>query len=168
MVEGPDQLIQDAPEACAENDRLENFRSAVFELKYTISHIEKKYPFLGNELSSLCEETISRLSWPADAGISPEAMGPASLPPPAAAADITAHAASAEVPLTAEAPALPVIEVKPVLNNNGNRVAYSLDAAGGILVKGLDKMGDGIIIVFEKLLSLGTRGRKEPPVTEIP
>lgn len=167
MAHDLDQLMQDSPDACAGNDRLENFRSALFELKYNISHIEKKYPFLGTELSSMCEDTISRLSWPSSLEISPTAMEPASLPllsendavaPP--------DTAPGEMPVSIEQSLPPVIESTPVLTGNGNRVAYSLDAAGGILVKGLDKMGDGIIIAFEKLLSLGPRGRKQPPVME--
>jgi hypothetical protein len=169
MAEDLDQLMQDIPEACAEDDRLENFRSALFELKYNISHIEKKYPFLGTELSSLCEETITRLPWPSSTEMSSVEMETASLPLPVAAGDIAVPDAPAvEVTFSVGPSGPPVIEVTPGPNNNGNRVAYSIDAAGGILVKGLDKMGDGIIMAFEKLLSLGPKSRKEPPVMEPP
>jgi len=166
MLEVPEQLMQDTPEACAENDRLENFRSAVFELQYNISHIEQKYPFLGTELSSLCEETISRLSWPTGTDTPPVAMGPANLPLPAAVADVQ-QSTTPEITPPVEQPGTTVIEATDGLNKNANRVAYSLDAAGGILVKGLDIMGDGIIIAFEKLLSLGAKGRKGPSAMEV-
>ena len=33
---------------------------------------------------------------------------------------------------------------------------------GGILGKGLDRMGDGIIYVFEKLISIGSPKKKKP------
>jgi len=154
--------------ACAETDRLENFLSALFELKYSISHIEKKHPFLGTELSSLCEETISRLSWPPCAETEVVAMEPARLPLPVGPVNMPPpEPTPAQMPSVTGQAGIPVIESpQPVINNN-NRVVYSLDAAGGILITVLDKMGDGIIMAFEKLLSLGPKGRKPPPVVEI-
>jgi hypothetical protein len=167
MAEDLDQLIQDAPGSCIADDRRENFRSAVFELKYNICHIEKKYPFLGTELSSMCEDTISRLSWPSPADILPVNNQPSSLP-----VLIENSAQPDSVPAGIPAPveqSLPsAVEVSPHVTGSGNPVAYGLDAAGGVLVKGLDKMGDGIIIAFEKLLSLGPKSRKQPPVMEKP
>jgi hypothetical protein len=167
MAEYLDQLTQDTTEACAGNNRLENFLSALFELKYNISHIEKKYPFLGTELSSLCEDTISRLSRPCTSEMPPVVME-ASLPLPVEAADIPFPMASAaEMPVSTLQAGPPVIERPMTAARTNNPVAYSLDAAGGILVSGLDKMGDGIILAFEKLLSLGPKGRKQPPAIEL-
>ena len=37
------------------------------------------------------------------------------------------------------------------------------DRAGDYLVTGLDKMGDGVIFVFERLLSAGARKKIESP-----
>ncbi len=168
MAEDLEQLMQDTAEACAEDDRLENFLSALYELKYNISHVEKKYPFLGNELSSLCEETISRMSRPSCIEIPPGVMEPASLPLTVEAGVIPfpgAAAAGAQFSTAQAGP--PVIESPSTVIRANNPVAYSLDAAGGILVTGLDKMGDGIILVFEKLLSLGPKGRKQPPVIDL-
>lgn len=145
--------MQDLPVASPENDRLETFRAAVFELNYNISHIEKKYPFLGTELSSICQATISRLASPSATEITQPVV---EMP--------CTH--RIEEPVSIDHAGLHGNDIPVAAANAGNRVAYSIDAAGGFLVTGLDKMGDGIIMVFAKLLSLGARDRKQPPAIE--
>lgn len=163
MAEYLSQPTEDIPAACAGTDRLENYLSALFELKYNISRIEKKYPFLGNELSSLCEEAISRVSVIPSADLLPDELIHGSLPMPVPDRSITIpekdqpNAVFAGERLPAAAAALPQ-SAKAVASGP---VAYSLDAAGGMLITALDKMGDGIIAAFEKVLWLGQKVRKQ-------
>lgn len=149
----------------AETDRLENYLAAVFELKYNISHIEKKYPFLGNELSSLCEETIVRISRSAAAGLKPDEPARDCLSLPAAESAVTLPEKDRlnAVSCGQTPPAAAVIQPHSAARGAAGPVTCSLDAAGGILITALDKMGDGIIVAFEKVLWLGQRLRRQSP-----
>ena len=154
--------IEDLPAACPEDDRLENYLSALFELKYNISHIEKRYPFLGTELSAMCEDAISRLSPSAAQDLVPDELVLGHLP--LQLADSAAEPPIADLPnaVFAGATLPPVLEPAQPEDRTASPVAYTLDAAGGILVSALDKMGDGIILAFEKLLWLGQRATGQP------
>ncbi len=151
------------PAGCVDSDRLGNYLAALFELKYNISHIEKKYPFLGHELSTLCEEAISRISSAPTADLLPDDLIHGSLPVPVPESsiiiqekDVPTAIFAGERPHTAAA-----APPQSATTGPAGPVACSLDAAGGILITALDKMGDGIIAAFEKALWLGQKLRKQ-------
>jgi len=166
MADQPDRLIHDMPEASFIGDRLENFLSALFELKYSISHIEKRYPFLGNELSTICEETLARLSSPAPLGPPSVDIEPAHLPLPAKISNNISAGQSSREEILSDQHLEPEIEMPHATAGSKNPLVNSVDAAGGLLITCLDKAGDWIILAFEKLLAPGQKERKQPPIMQ--
>lgn len=142
-------------------DRLESLICALMELKSNISLVEQQHPALSNDLSSLCDLAINHLNRPEDV--------PAMTVQPST--DLQPQ------PLAAAAPGMgQESKTGCILNGTGpderpakrkNFLLSILDWAGDGMVNGLDKMGDGVIFVFEKLLSLGPQkktGASEDPV----
>lgn len=167
MEENSEEIGLDSYLTDSTQDRLDNFVSALFELKYNIASVEKKHSFLGSELSAMCEQAISQLTLPAEGSELPVVMETATLSMPKM---------PAEPVLTLDNPpdtSMPTGQPDPLSSHTpspaGNRkhpVAGSLDTAGDFIITGLDKMGDGIILIFEKLLALGSRNRKHPSLTQ--
>jgi hypothetical protein len=58
---------------------------------------------------------------------------------------------------------IPSSELNGMPNINRHPLSSIFDRAGDYLETGLDKMGDGVIFVFEKLLSPGARKKIESP-----
>ncbi|GEM_PF-446500 len=162
----------------AGRDRLSSMLSALNQLKSNISRIESKHPALGDELSSLCGQVIEHLNRPDEdepesvASNDPEetaqpqgapplnAVAPVYhqetdlLPPPAGRAQGSASSEGRQGGISVD-PVTPAAGPNPD-GHHSNPIAVAFDAAGGHLASGLDKMGDGIIFAFEKLLRLET------------
>jgi hypothetical protein len=139
-------------------DRLESLICALIELKSNISIVEQQHPALSNDLSSLCDIAIAHLNRP-DGGRPPQS--------PAAGGE-TSQCTPTE-PVSAPPPGpkdvkntVPVYESTP--NQHTNSFNSIFDRVGDHLITGLDKMGDGVIYVFEKLLSPGSQ--KKPGSNE--
>lgn len=154
------------PEASLTEDRLENFLSALFELKYSISNIEKRHPFLGNELSTICEETLARLSPPAALETPSMDIEPVHLPLPDKISDNISAGQSSGKEILSDQHLEPEIEMLHATVGSKNPLVNSVDAAGGLLITCLDKAGDWIILAFEKLLAPGQKERKQPPIMQ--
>jgi hypothetical protein len=134
--------------ALYDQERIDFFLAALQEFRTRLSAIETQHPFLRHDFSSACDDAISRLS---SAESLPENISPPSCEEPpggfkfddAALCDYVAHEIARELPLA---------------QTRNNPVVNTLDRAGGYLVLGLDKMGDGIIMAFESILKLGNPG----------
>lgn len=132
-------------------DRLESLICALIELKSNISIVEQQHPALSNDLSSLCDIVIAHLNR-SDASPLPQPLaeeGEASQCPPA---EITA--ARLQAPKDLEN-LISAYESTP--HQHPNPLNSIFDRMGDHLITGLDKMGDGVIYAFEKLLSLGSQ-----------
>lgn len=121
----------------------ERFIASLVKLKSDIEHAESQLPSLGNELSSLCETAIEHLLMPDEGGMS---MSPA-----------PASLRATESEATQGMPSEPETER---LKSTDQRVGV-FNNEGGFVGKGLDRMGDGIIYVFEKLISIGSPKKKK-------
>ncbi|MBN1691574.1 MAG: hypothetical protein JW901_11180 [Dehalococcoidia bacterium] len=162
-----DQPITPAGITCAEpagtpgQDRLESLIHALIELKSNIAVVEQRHPTFSNDLSSLCDIVIEYLRRPEDA-CPPQSPEPciSFQPEPCRTFDYVPEAIVPDEALACAA-LIKAPQEKP------NPIAAVFDRAGDGMIKGLDKMGDGIIFIFEKLLSLGPRkknGNSQDPV----
>ena len=116
------------------SQKLESLLSALNRLKSDISGVEARHPGFGSELSSLCDSVITdlnRLNSP-DRGV--QQATPNDL-------DVT----------SGKQAALP--DLIPTAKHATNPVFSVIDKAGGHLIKGLDKTGDGIIFILAKLFA---------------
>ena len=124
---------------------------ALQELRYEISCIEQKHQFLGTDFTSLCDDAISRLQ----------------THPPLYSVDPSRHHEECEEIRSLREmeqrsnppniqPGEPVILASTI--NHRNLLTSAFDSAGHYLEFGLDKMGDGIIFVFEHMLKIGGGG----------
>jgi len=140
-------------------DRLESLLCALIELKSNITIVEQQHPSLNNDLSSLCDLVIDHLNRPLDT--IPQESAPECNNPPDQPEIASSQAAEHEEnpPELSSCPPSSELNGIPLLNRNP--LATIFDRAGDYLVTGLDKMGDGVIFVFEKLLSPGTRRKTE-------
>jgi hypothetical protein len=116
------------------SQKLERLLKSLNRLKSDISEVESRHPGLGSELSSLCGTIIADLN---------------SLNPP----DRQAQQPAGNGPsvTSAEQEALP--ELAPTTGSAANPVFSVIDKAGTHLIKGLDKTGDGIIFILDKLFT---------------
>lgn len=139
-------------------DRLESLICALIELKSNIKLVEEQHPALGNDLSSLCDLAISHLSQPGDTPPEQPAL-PRSQQEPAG---VTADQCLDLINRPAQ------INYKAMPEQGTSRkkdfIISVFDKAGDCMVSGLDRMGDGIIFAFEKLLSLAPQ--KKPRDSE--
>lgn len=149
----------------AAQDRLENFLSALFELKYNISNIEKKYPFLGSELSSLCDQALSQLS---DIAAGKDQSTPGQSDEVQEIIAENTNPKSQEISPECPFPSQIFSSVEETTRahrvcRRTNPFVYWLDLTGGYLVTALDRMGDFIISIMEKILSVEPEtGEKRP------
>jgi hypothetical protein len=145
------KLIDDTGRpAIHDRDRIDSFLSALREFKTRLSAIESEHPFLRNDFSSACDEAISRLSSPVSL---PENISPYPCGEPEDGFTFDERELYDSI--------VKENALEPRANQqHPNPVVVALDRTGGYLVLGLDKMGDGIITVFESLLKLGNPGRK--------
>lgn len=146
-------------------DSLESLIISLIELKSNIMRVEEQHPAMGCDLSSLCDIVIEHLNRPDDA-----------LPP----VETPLHVQIAEASVPGRGgndnpwhKSKPAVQTAPEAHepgnpkkNKANPVAAAFDRTGDYLVRGLDRMGDGVIYVFEKLISIGSPGKKEPPEEE--
>jgi hypothetical protein len=130
---------------------LESLICALIELKSNISIVEQQHPALSNDLSSLCDIVLAHLNR-SDAGPLPQLpiMGAETLHCPPATPFVPSLPAPEDVENHVSAH-----ESSP--QQHTNRLNSIFDRLGDYLITGLDKMGDGVIFTFEKLLSLGSQ-----------
>ena len=114
--------------------RLEPLLRALNRLKSDISGVEAHHPGLGNELSSLCETVIAELN----SFYSDNEEGQ------------KADRDNLKVSSDKQA-AIP--DLIPRVKHGANPVLSAIDKAGGQLITGLDKAGDGIIFILGKLFA---------------
>lgn len=114
------------------SQKLEHLLSALNRLKSDISGVEARHPGLGSELSSLCDTVIADLN---------------SLNYRDLAGQITDRD---NLSITSERQAT-VPALIPVVKHGTNPIISAVDKAGSYLITGLDKTGDGIIFVLEKI-----------------
>ena len=142
-------------------DRLESLLCALIELKSNISVVEQQHPSLSKDLSSLCDLVIDHLNRPTDT--TPLEITPESNNPPAQTEISSSKTAEHEENLLESSGYPPSSELNGMPITNKHRLSSIFDRAGDYLETGLDKMGDGVIFVFEKLLSPGARKKIESP-----
>jgi hypothetical protein len=147
-------------------DPVEALLSAVQQLKANISRVEENHPRLRQDMSELCDLVITHLTRPVEEQIADVMEGPT--------LTTCEETAKLEEPVTDDPLISRYLEFLHRSHSPGyeppdspptpptvNPFSKAVDITGNHLVRGLDKMGDGIIIVFEKLLSLGNR---KPPL----
>jgi len=145
LIDGTDRT------ATHDQGRIDFILSALREFKTRLSAIEAEHPFLHNDFSSACDDAISCL-------ISPVSLPEnTSMPSCGEPEDGFKFDERELYDSLVKGKALE----PPANQRHPNHVVHALDRAGGYLVLGLDKMGDGIIIVFESLLKLGNPGGKK-------
>jgi len=123
---------------------------ALQELRYEISCIEQKHQFLGTDFTSLCDDAISRL----------QTHSPLYCADPSGHHEKSENMSLREMEQRINSPNIqpgkPVILASTI--NHRNLLTSAFDSAGHYLEFGLDKMGDGIIFVFEHMLKIGGGG----------
>jgi hypothetical protein len=142
-------------------DRLESLICALIELKSNISAVEQRHPAFSNDLSSICDLVLDHLNRPGD---TLTAVDPQSCSNPQ---DQTDSPASSEIDQNNR----PAVVLDHTASNEtpikkSSLLALICDRAGDYMENGLDKMGDGVIFAFGKLLSLGPQkksGANEDP-----
>jgi hypothetical protein len=138
-------------------DRLESLICALIELKSNISIVEQQHPSLSNDLSSLCDIVIAHLNRSDGSALPGEQSqageGEMQCPPAGRTAKPLPAPKDIENLLSAD---------ESIPNRRANPINSLFDRAGDHLINGLDKMGDGVIYVFEKLLSLGSQKKPGP------
>jgi hypothetical protein len=142
-------------------DRLESLLCALIELKANISLVEQQHPALSNDLSSLCGLAIEHLNRPLDRS-ELESMPESGSPPHQIEIPLSQTPEQKnDLPGSSGCPQSSELNSTPL--RNSNPLSSMFDRAGDYLVAGLDKMGDGVIFVFERLLSAGARKKIESP-----
>ncbi len=142
-------------------DRLESLLCALIELKSNISMVEQQHPSLNNDLSSLCDLVIDHLNRPLETTVSESTPESSNLPDEPKISTSQAVEQMENPPVSSGCPPSSELNEMPVIKRHPFSSIF--DRAGDYLVTGLDKMGDGVIFVFEKLLSPGTRKKIESP-----
>jgi len=175
----PDTGANMPPESQS-GDRLESLLISLIELKSSFMEVEARHPALGNDLSSLCGLVISHLERPDTAAAEPVSIAPSNCedkPLPRSTVSPVPRLIDSCTPQS-QPPSRPGpsetnvsisrsvwqtggLAPKP---DNGSRPANLFNRAGGRLIHGIDKAGDGIIFVLEKLASIGDR--RGPSVQE--
>jgi len=116
------------------SQKLEGLLRALNQLKSEISGVEARHTGFGSELSSLCDTVIAEL----DSLNSNSGEG--------------RQAERDNINITIDNPAA-TGEPLPPLKQNVNPISSVVDKAGSHLITGLDKTGDGIIFILEKLFT---------------
>ena len=116
------------------SQKLEHLLSALNQLKSDISGVEARHPAFGSELSSLCDTIIADLNSLNTQNSVGQQDDPGYL----------------NVSLDNETPAPELI---PTAKHDTNPLLWAIDKAGSHLITGLDKTGDGIIFLLEKLFT---------------
>ena len=142
-------------------DRLESLLCALIELKSNISVVEQQHPSLSNDLSSLCDLVIEHLNRPTDT--TPLESTPESNNQPEQTEISSSKTAEHKGNPPESSGYPPSSELNGMPKINRHPLSSIFDRAGDYLETGLDKMGDGVIFVFEKLLSPGARKKIESP-----
>jgi hypothetical protein len=152
------------PQTRPGQDRLESLVISLIELRSNITRVEDQHPVLGNDLSALCDLVIHHLEQPED-------NFPSQQDPAAETSQPADHQSTPETRMqvagesfAVSPPCLPTAAhpgIDDGTREKGNRLSSIFDRAGDHLVGGLDKMGDGIIFVLEKLISVGSRDRTD-------
>ncbi|MGA2367146.1 MAG: hypothetical protein ABSF74_01025 [Dehalococcoidia bacterium] len=146
-------------------DPVEALLSALHQLKANISRVEENHPRLRKDLSELCDLVITHVNRPVEEQIAEVLEGPT--------LSTCEETAKLEEPVTDdplishyleylhrshspgyEPPDNPPCPPQPAAVNPFSK---TVDTTGNNLIRGLDRMGDGIIFVFEKLLWPGNR-----------
>jgi hypothetical protein len=140
-------------------DRLESLLCALIELKSNITIVEQQHPSLNNDLSSLCDLVIDHLNRPMDT--TPKESTLESNNPPDQPEIASSQTAEHEENPPGSPGCPPSHELNGIPMLTRNPLTSIFDRAGDYLVTGLDKMGDGVIFVFEKLLSPSARRRTD-------
>ena len=153
MVQEPSPQETKSSRSHHGQDSLESLIISLIELKSNIMRVEDEHPALGNDLSSLCDIVIDHLNRPDDDQDPSELSPQCREDPGSTVSEPQCNTPAYDAAVEKESP--------PQKKNGALVVAF--DWAGDHLVHGLDKMGDGVIYVFEKLISLGSQGKKEPP-----
>lgn len=124
--------------------------SALNRLKSDISGVEARHPVLGSELSSLCDTVIADL-------ISLNSQNNT---------DQQSDRDNYNVALSKETP---MPELIPASKHMANPVSSVIDRAGGHLITGLDKTGDGIIFILGKIFNnrVSKAGRGSPAEADL-
>jgi hypothetical protein len=136
MTEQPPALAEktDSNQRQLTSQKLEGLLRALNQLKSEISGVEARHPGFGSELSSLCDTVIAEL----DSLNSNSGEG--------------RQAERDNINITIDNPAA-TGEPLPPLKQNVNPISSVVDKAGSHLITGLDKTGDGIIFILEKLFT---------------
>ena len=146
-----DKTCQSPDPSLPAQDRLESLICALIELKSNISAVEQQHPALSNDLSSICDLVLDHLNRPADT-LTIAGSQPLSLPQeqPASPASIILDQNDNPAPVLD----LDTLNRKTPVGDS-NLLALICNRLGDYMENGLDKMGDGVIFAFDKLLSLG-------------
>ena len=146
-------------------DRLEQLILALNELKTGIRNVEERHPSLRDDLSSLCDLAIRHLTRTGPDEPLPIEPEPPNVPiaaqpedqPTVVAETLSSVFEANHLDAGVDATTAPTqaTRTRPGL------AASPFDHAADGLAGGFDKMGDGIIFVIEKILSIGSR--KKPP-----
>jgi hypothetical protein len=142
-------------------DRLESLICALIELKSNIAAVEQQHPALSNDLSSICDLVLDHLNRPVDAIPAADSayINPQQQQPDSPASSKTDQNDSF-------AAILDHTTLKKIPGKESNLLALICNKVGDYMENGLDKMGDGVIFAFDKLLSLGPQkksGTDEDP-----
>jgi hypothetical protein len=130
-------------------DRLESLICALIELKSNISTVEQQHPALSNDLSSICDLVLDHLNRPIDTPIAKDSLQiePQQQPDSPASIEVNQDTSPAAV--------LDQAALKEIPAQDNNLLTSICNRLGDYMENGLDKMGDGVIFAFDKLLSLG-------------
>ena len=115
------------------------------ELRSKLSDIETQHPTLCHDFTALCDDAMSRLNSTISLQATPSKH----------------HSEDAIFANRGEEQRHPddLPDALAPVNKNShlytNPVSRAFDTAGEHIITGLDKMGDGVIILFESLLKLG-------------
>ena len=144
-------------------DPIESLLSALHQLKANISSVEEDHPRLRKDMSELCDLVITHLTRPVEEQIADVLEGPtlstceetAELEEPVTDDPLISH--YLEYLHRSHSPGYepPDTPPPPPQSTAVNPFSKAVDTTGNHLVWGLDRMGDGIVFVIEKLLSLG-------------
>lgn len=136
MTEQPPTFAEktDSTQRQLTSQKLEGLLRALNQLKSEISGVEARHPRFGSELSSLCDTVIAELdSLNSNCGE-------------------VRQAECDNINITIDESAA-AGESLPPLKQNIHPLSMVIDKAGGHLITGLDKTGDGIIFILAKLFS---------------
>ena len=138
---------RDDPLISCDNRKLEILLSLIVELKNKLLAIEVRYPSLGHDFTSLCDEFVEHLN------------SITSLPIASVETcnknDIHTEY-SKEQRIDDDLTDIPARDIAHP-PRQANPMSRFFDAVGDYIITGLDKMGDGVILIFESVLKIAKR-----------